>query len=1307
MKFFTFIAVLLLVSQNLWAAVHSVSHNVATVVNLQDNDEIHLVNFPVGWGFSRVVLGVNSVPALQLSGHLVTNGCDHELHGNYEQVDFAYTGNESIVYHGPAQSLPIQWWVDANPIVSSCNESAEVTLLDSIRTILYNFADSIYSDKIKDYIDLGTLNSEKIFEGTSSNFKITNLPDWFYNRLFVQVEPMDGRELNGVAIAGGGKVEIKGYSKTISLSQKNSFAPTFEIAFPEYRKVKLKWWAEVGVPEETAVESKETILSSDSVEVEYTFGVNPYSKSSVKLVFDKRKFSDGKVPVVKKLSFDPQGPNKSNDFGVRGDIYDFDAKLNPGDSVVIAIPLDSDYQPGEDTITIEHFIAEENRWIEEPVDSIVGNYAYIKVGHFSWFRSLCRGIVTVVAYSNPVVAGCAALSKTCRNAVNGAIDKTADVIADVSVGIVNTAKTVVKWIEKLVCLDFDSDKAVEYFGTAKRKDWNPSQGKINTESVKNMGSDVLLALEGKRMSPLTKISEAGCGDDEPCKWQKTRDNLDVLLADAILAQFPTDPADPHLGISRFVFTVDDNGTAVFADAIASYNFEDYFMISSGLVEDAAWFVNGIDKCIDAVNMSGRRIQGVIDYFKSLGKLSYTDACKAYFSMIGLDQIDHMSDIPDCTEFLAQAAAQKLFGEWIMSGHQDKLISISEAMVRISLLAWLKNADGFRDYALTKYKSAYDGIIAWLDLAGPFFDYNNISVKAYGSITLFEYMFYGTDENLKMVNGGLNRHYGDNGGFSEGTGYSQYIWDDLTYVLSALKDAYKDQSEIQNFSINHKFLKSPDYMFEFSRPVGLNDKPYGLIPVEADDGVTYNPDYRVWAKLKDDPKYLAMSEAYPLRAADQKINPLVPFGFPDYNMYGSAGKVVPYRGTLWGDFKDGIGLITAVSNEGDTVALSMIAESGKMWERGQSHDQQDNLSITLTSSKKGFLIQDPGYTGFGNRSTSDGFHNYNDHNVLTNDYGQRDNRVIPYTELWSRVNDFSGDFPGFGPNVIISVFEFVSLFADYGYEYRVEGGASATVDNRMINEPQNGVIGYTAQTSLLTPPCVPPCASVPDYNRRTIMYFGSNFWVIDRPTTAGLKWHINSPLNTWVDINIHLNVSSQNDEISATVNANNIPQNSLRGDFIKNTEQQNKILQNYSYTAYDANAQTYVMNYALGNNMFEKTESNCPQGYQCFVNTYGNMRVVVPPYGGKFKLCDVVSNDECSGDARSTGITMLAKTSLGEWTTHWVLDGELTAVENGVEFPIVSATVSRSYYLFVLPNGSVISERYKGTYLPAIPILLLR
>ena len=68
--------------------------------------------------------------------------------------------------------------------------------------------------------------------------------------------------------------------------------------------------------------------------------------------------------------------------------------------------------------------------------------------------------------------------------------------------------------------------------------------------------------------------------------------------------------------------------------------------------------------------------------------------------------------------------------------------------------------------------------------------------------------------------------------------------------------------------------------------------------------------------------------------------------------------------------------------------------------------------------------------------------------------------------------------------------------------------------------------------------------------------------------------------------------------------------------------------------------------------------------------------------------------------------MFAKTPLGEWTTRWVLDGDLWAGEL-FDFKIASATVSRTSYIYEKLDGTPVHGKHVGTYLPALPILLLR
>lgn len=1296
-----------LFAQSVFPAVHVLPYNVRTTLNLNDGDTLSLTGFPTGWFYSRVILGVNSTPSVPLAGNLVINNCNHTLTPYYREISFAYTDEIEIKFSGSPKQMPIQWWVDTGTAFSVCTATTKTTRKDSIQITLKNFADSIYANKIKNYRDLNKLNSETIFKGSSGNFKIEQLPNWFYNRIYVQIEPMDGRELNGYSYAGKKHVKLSGWSTKFAIEQKNAYTPTFELAFPEYRKVKLKWWAEVKTPTEKTIEATETNIGKDSVNAIYSFEQTPYNNGKVHLTFAKRNFTDGKIPIIRRLSFNPQGPSQIDDLGVRGNIYAFDAHINIGDSVTLAIPLDFNYSPQLDSITIEHFIEEENCWKEEPVDSIVDNVAYFKVGHFSWFRTLCRKVTkAVVSVTAPATLVCSWASETCANIVDGIINGVTELGADAlssANNLIADAVDGIAWVwnllESLACLDLDEFK--EIFSLSKSSSWSVEQGTIPFDVLHVQGSirtddtsliDILVELRNSNLIKLENAKDEACTEiDEICKWRATRKNFDVLLADAILAKMDSTWNPSQYGKAKYSYFLKD-GNEILTDFAGNvYNFKDYFMTQSGLIENAAWFVSGMKSCYGLFNYSGSVVQPYIDLYNSTRKGSYTGTCRSILDMIVSDKIDYIDNSLDCPKFATQYISSNYS---IFESHSEKLISISEAMVRVSLLAWLNKTD-FRNFSLIAYKATYDGIRSWLELAGPLLDYNNIAIKAYGSIALYEYIHFGTENNLTMINSALNHHYGHNGGYSEGTGYSQYIWDDLTYVLSAMKDAYTKKG--RTLKINGNFQKSPDHMFEFSRPVAN----VGFVPIEIDDGVTYNPDYRVWAKLKNDAKYLAMSNAHPLKPIEGKMNVLVPFGIPEADLYFSNENVLPHRGELWSDFQDGIGIISVENTNGDTVTLSMIAEKGNLWTRGQSHDQQDNLSITLANSRKGFILQDRGYTGFSARNEHDEFHRYNSHNVLTyhTGNGQIDNQAIDFSELRSRIYDFTGSFPGDLISTILAGTEAWWKIFGSSYDFRVEGGFEASILNNHIKDLENKIIGYTATTKIFKPETVYSEQYID--NNRTILYFGGNFWIIDRSSSAEMKWLGNSPLKGWENLNLKIYGSSLTALTGGDGSEVPVKQNSPRFDF------PNKILSNYFYEIYDQNAKTYVTTYAVDDEGFAKTNVDCPKDYQCFENGSSNKRLIVPPRDSKFNVCEALPANECSGEIKSSGITMLLKVSPESWIINWVIDGDLTNTTNFGESKILSATVSRTNYSAKNLDGTIQNGKYTSPYLPAVPVLLLR
>lgn len=134
-----------------------------------------------------------------------------------------------------------------------------------------------------------------------------------------------------------------------------------------------------------------------------------------------------------------------------------------------------------------------------------------------------------------------------------------------------------------------------------------------------------------------------------------------------------------------------------------------------------------------------------------------------------------------------------------------------------------------------------------------------------------------------------------------------------------------------------------------------------------------------------------------------------------------------------------------------------------------------------------------------------------------------------------------------------------------------------------------------------------------------------------------------------------------------------------------------------------------MEICIGDETFTTDRTYCPiTAYQCFVNSTQNMRVIVPPSGTKFRLCGVLPNNECSGDAESSGITMFVKAPSGEWTTLWVLDGELYVKDKNTKVPLSSATMTRTSYVYQKIDGtSPVNGKHTSSHLPALPILLLR
>ena len=193
--------------------------NEPVYTKLEPGDVVQIEDFPLQWGYNRVVLGIQSSGGEFLEGFLVKENCLHTLVGYYQQVDFYYDGeNIFLRYLGnSAKYVTLQWWLDYSVVTSQCRELSIYT-----STIFGSNGD--IETAYAAYSDLGAINSESFFESANQNVRISDYPSWKHNTLFVQIESKDGKPLDGYVYIGRESLKINGFSLALPLSRR-SFLP--------------------------------------------------------------------------------------------------------------------------------------------------------------------------------------------------------------------------------------------------------------------------------------------------------------------------------------------------------------------------------------------------------------------------------------------------------------------------------------------------------------------------------------------------------------------------------------------------------------------------------------------------------------------------------------------------------------------------------------------------------------------------------------------------------------------------------------------------------------------------------------------------------------------------------------------------------------------------------------------------------------------------------------------------------------------------------------------------------------------------
>ncbi|SHJ37059.1 hypothetical protein [Fibrobacter sp. UWP2] len=383
------------------ASVHSLQYNIPSSIRVVDGDTLNFLDIPTDWLFSKVKIGISGEPAQMLDGRLSIGSCTYNLTGFYTEIEVPYGQQLSAVYHGPTKTLPIHWWVDYGMAEPSCSTDE----VDSLKREFDTSFDSLYNIYTEDYNDLGELNSVKHFGGASLHFKISQLPQFYFNTIRVLIEPEDGDSLDGALYSREIVRKINGWSMNVPISLYMGRYAYFEIAFPEYRRFRIKWWVSVEDSPELEIPTEVRDRSQDSIEVSYQFDSVGVLQSNPVLLYRKNDFVDGLPPRVKMLQNNPHGNElKDSAFFPLSEVYDIHANTREGVMVPLAIPLNMDIAVGKDDVAVKHFVSSQQRWINEPVDSVSNGFVYFKSSTFSNFFVDLIGFVGTSVFTGPAIA---------------------------------------------------------------------------------------------------------------------------------------------------------------------------------------------------------------------------------------------------------------------------------------------------------------------------------------------------------------------------------------------------------------------------------------------------------------------------------------------------------------------------------------------------------------------------------------------------------------------------------------------------------------------------------------------------------------------------------------------------------------------------------------------------------------------------------------------------------------------------------------------------------------------------------------
>lgn len=1100
-------------AQALQSSVFELTFNTAATINVKAGDIIRLKNFPSTWTYGSVEVNFDAATTVPMSLTVTEAGNDYGLAGWNKKivVPYRHTLTQDFVVKAGSGSLRVTYWVSDGAV--SPPDAPQSPPLPTEGPVVR---------------DLGVTNAFSSVNAAGGLFTINGLPGAGYNVVSLVLEARDGKPLAGLLKAGGGQVALSGATQKIMFKEHGRVPVAFELSFPERRNVALKWYTEDRTPASKVV-ARTVTANGSSLTATYGFAADHAVQNDLSLTFNPADFSDAQPPSFTRLEHNPRGvraPERPND--INGATYDIKAALKPGKVVQVALPVPEIFLLrglDEKAATVMHYDDATKVWNEIAPDRVADGYVYFSTTSFSRFylRALKSALKVVATVALPAV-----VTSIPELAAAAVAVVTTTLLTDL---LVDATKVAYNAFVSVTCagLPFDTYKLINF----DIPNWTAP--KPDLRALRNLEDFSTFYLEHYphqsplEDNPLTLLANAPfypsdekhptASHYEAGKWQVAAANAKLLLADLLAHEE---------GTRRFRFS-GSGGTAKIVDYAKpanpqTYQLTDVFMFNSHLfaaVPHALRVAQTCDKALGLADEFKQTVRHVTDLARAVKRGNVGDTCRQALLLpaAALDWAD--LDAPECFQ---EAAAFKSYYQDQQLGlyvpnRDDQINFAGEFLNVLSAAAWID--PDLRSILKVGGTQLRDEIHAYIGLTHDAYGNNNIPIKAMAGVALWDMLTRGDKTAYLSLRGWLEAKMGDQGGYAEGTGYLQYINDDVPYVMSVMVRAgLLDRTELPQ-----KYLKSADWLLYQSRPIAGDDTEHHFLPVEVDDGKTKDIDFFVYSYLTGDGKYrdFAKSDSYlehlpvPLGYLALPCGKVRDPALPCKALTASEQPTLATLPDVY--FADGVGVVRARAADG-MATLSVVAEKGLMREGGRAHDQQDNGSVTLGYSRHWYVIQDTGYNGFGKRKDHL-FPRFDNHNVVMTteelDYhGERANPPITFQDARNELVKLPGfdnfewitDLPAFDPiGVPLLGFvtglqfpqdlTFTTLRIDWDRLKNTPipdtemsaGGADADLVGPLVRDQalhaSHGLEVKHTSTAGVT-------------DRRLLLSYAGNVWVIDRP-----------------------------------------------------------------------------------------------------------------------------------------------------------------------------------------------------------------